>query len=48
MFLYLLCGFLAAVIGEAKLEFHNLIAISVNLPAVKSLCYTHMYMYKAL
>ena len=39
MFVNLLYGLLAAVIGETKLEFHNLIPISMNLPVVKNLCY---------
>ena len=44
MFVNLLYGLLAAVIGGTKLEFHNLIPISMNLPVAKSLC----YMYEAL
>ena len=44
MFVNLLYGLLAGVVGETKLEFHDLILISMNLPVVKSLC----YMYGAL
>ena len=43
MFVNLRYGLLAAVTGETKLQFHNLIPISVSLPVVKSL----RYMYEA-